>query len=85
MTRTECETAGCVFCTPNHNVLNQSVNHWCSWDEHPKEESEIDVMWSDNTVDRLQYTLKGYNDLDFSITPTPIKWRYVCHQKNLMR
>lgn len=54
------------------------VNCWHSWHEHPKENSEIDVMWSDNSIDRLKYTLRGYNDLDFKTTPIPIKWRYAC-------
>tara|TARA_R110001632_G_scaffold169568_1_gene288545 strand:- start:1288 stop:1530 length:243 start_codon:yes stop_codon:yes gene_type:complete len=52
------------------------VSGWCSWHEHPKENSEIQLMWSDNSINVVTYTKENYNSLDFTIDLVPFKWRY---------
>lgn len=52
------------------------VSGWCSWHEHPKEGSEIQLMWSDNSINVVSYTKEQYNSLDFTVDLVPFKWRY---------
>ena len=59
-----------------NNDLLHSVSGWHSFHQHPKENSLIDLMWSDNSINRLTYTRQSYNSIDFSLSLIPIKWRY---------
>lgn len=54
------------------------VSHWHSWHDRPVEGSEVEVMWSDNTIDDLRYEKSAFETIDFKADIIPIKWRYAC-------
>lgn len=54
------------------------VSHWHSWHDRPIEGLEVEVMWSDNTVDDLRYEKSAFETINFKAEVIPIKWRYAC-------